>query len=60
VDARPFGLWLGIPAGIVLILVGGIGAVRHRRKTSESASASPVNRFIVKDEDSDLTDIPLH
>ncbi len=56
VDARPFGLWLGIPSGIVLILVGGVGAVRHRRKSSESESASGVNQLTVKDEDSDLTD----
>jgi len=59
VDARPFGLWLGIPAGIVLILVGGIGAVRHRRKLSESASVAVANNALVKDQDSDLTDLNL-
>ncbi len=32
VDARPFGLWLGIPAGILVIIAGGIGALRNRRE----------------------------
>jgi hypothetical protein len=60
VDARPFGLWLGIPAGIVLIFVGGIGAVRHRRKLSESLSVAVADGALVKDQDSNLTDLNLH
>jgi len=60
VDARPFGLWLGIPAGVLLILIGGIGALRNRRKLSETASVDVANNVLVKDQDSDLTDLNLH
>src|ERR1035437_4441556 len=59
-DARPFGLWLGIPAGILLIIAGGIGAQRNRRELPESAPVAVANRVLVKDQDSDLTDLNLH
>jgi hypothetical protein len=60
VDARPFGLWLGIPAGILLIIAGGIGAFCNRRELPEPASLDAASGVLVKDQDSDLTDLSLH
>jgi hypothetical protein len=60
VDARPLGTWLGIPAGIVLIIVGTIGAQFHRRERSEPAPATATGHVPVKDEDSDLSDLNLN
>jgi hypothetical protein len=58
VDARPFGLWLGIPAGIGFIIVGGIGMVKNRKSTRDSSQASS-NHGPLKDSESRLTDLKL-
>ena len=59
VDARPFGLWLGIPAGVALIIWGGVGAVRNRRAVSDQPSAISKRHPVLKDGDSELTDLKL-
>jgi hypothetical protein len=60
VDARPFGLWLGIPTGLALILVRGIGAVRNRKADSDlSATTSSTGEPLLKDTDSDMIELKL-
>ncbi len=60
VDARPLGLWLGIPAGILLIIAGGVGALRNRRELPEPALVAVASGVLAKDQNSDLTDLNLH
>jgi hypothetical protein len=60
VDASPFGLWLGVPAGLVLIVVGIIRAENNHRESVEPPSEAAPNSLFVKDDDSDLTDLNLH
>jgi hypothetical protein len=59
IDARPFGLWLGIPAGIVFIIIGGIGMVRNRKVQQRASVQVRETRGPVKDSDSELTSLKL-
>ena len=59
VDARPFGLWLGIPGGIACIIIGGIGAFRNRKALPDDSSAANRGHGPLKDDQSALTDLKL-
>lgn len=50
---------LKIPYPIALVS-GMIGAQLHRREWSEPAPATATNSVLIKDEDSDLTDLNLN
>lgn len=58
VDARPFGLWLALPFGFGLIIVGGVGAYRNRRsqppEEPQGATHGPL-----KDSKSGFTDLKI-
>jgi hypothetical protein len=59
VDSRPFGLWLGIPAGLALIVVGAIGMMKNRRMTEDTSSQVSNSHGPLKDNDSELTNLKL-
>lgn len=60
VDARPFGLWLGAPFGIVLIVIGSIGAFKNRRLPVDNEYSELRDPHVLqKDTDSDLTSLKL-
>jgi hypothetical protein len=59
VDAHPFGFWLGVPIGIALIVVGGIGMLKNRSVTRGASSQITKSPGPLKDSESELTDLKL-
>lgn len=59
VDARVFGLWIGVPLGILLIVIGGIGAARNRKTEPDVPGKVKTRSGPLQDTESELTDLNL-
>ena len=60
VDARPFGLWLCVPFGIILIVIGCVGAAKnHKAHVDNDYVELTKSHGLLKDADSDLTSLKL-